>query len=97
MLTLHLPPYVFCNFRSIYENENKIFQEGFGPAVAKRGRKIRSLDEVRHNASLMFGNSHVSSGRPVRLPQNYVAIAGYHINDEVQPLPNVSLVTREII
>lgn len=78
--------------RSIYEHENKIFQEGYGPAVAKRGRKIRSLDEFRHKASLMFGNSHVSAGRAVRLPQNYIPIAGYHVDDEVQPLPEVSII-----
>ncbi|XP_028166369.1 UDP-glucuronosyltransferase 2B15-like [Ostrinia furnacalis] len=72
---------------AIYDHENRIFQEGYGPAVAKRGRTIPSLYEVSHNASLMFGNSHFSSGRPVRLPQNYIPIAGYHIDEEVKPLP----------
>ncbi|KAL0868324.1 hypothetical protein ABMA27_007848 [Loxostege sticticalis] len=72
---------------AIYDYENKVFQEGYGPAVAKRGRQMPSLYEASHNASLMFGNSHYSSGRPVRLPQNYIPIAGYHIDDEVKPLP----------
>lgn len=75
--------------RAIYDYENKVFQEGYGPAVAKRGRQMPSLYEASHNASLMFGNSHYSSGRPVRLPQNYIPIAGYHIDDEVKPLPEV--------
>ncbi|RVE44215.1 hypothetical protein evm_011114 [Chilo suppressalis] len=66
---------------------NKIFNEGYGPALTMRGRLLPSLQEVSHNASLMLGNSHVSTGRPVRLPQNYIPIAGYHIEEEVKPLP----------
>ncbi|XP_063832458.1 UDP-glucosyltransferase 2-like [Ostrinia nubilalis] len=77
----------YVKWAYLNDHENQIFREGYGPAVTKRGRKLPSLYEVSHNASLMFGNSHFSSGRPVRLPQNYIPIAGYHIDDEVKPLP----------
>ncbi|CAH2054212.1 unnamed protein product, partial [Iphiclides podalirius] len=65
--------------RDFYENT-------FGPATVKRGRKFPPYDEVKHNASLMLGNSHVSIGQAIRLPQSYIPIAGYHIED-VKQLP----------
>lgn len=69
--------------------EEEIYQAAFGPAVALRGRSLPSYNDVRFNASLMLGNSHVSLGQATRLPQNYKPIAGYHINPEVKPLPEV--------
>jgi hypothetical protein len=55
----------------------------------KRGRPAVTLNEVKYNASLMFGNSHVSIGNAMRLPQNYKPIRGYHIDPDVKPLPEV--------
>ncbi|XP_059051876.1 UDP-glycosyltransferase UGT5-like [Achroia grisella] len=71
----------------LYDIDNKIFADGFTTAAAKRGRTLPSLYEAQHSGVLMLGNSHVSSGKAMRLPQNYKPIAGYHIDDEVRPLP----------
>ncbi|XP_026332064.1 UDP-glucuronosyltransferase 2B1-like [Hyposmocoma kahamanoa] len=67
--------------------EEKTYQVFFGPAVAIRGRSLPPYHDVRFNASLMLGNSHVSLGQATRLPQNYKPIAGYHIDPNVKPLP----------
>ncbi|CAH1636140.1 unnamed protein product [Spodoptera littoralis] len=57
------------------------------PQVQKRGRQAPPLSEVQYNASLVLGNSHVSMGLPLSLPQNYKPVGGYHIEEEVKPLP----------
>nr|WEU75316.1 uridine diphosphate-glycosyltransferases 40AV1 [Glyphodes pyloalis] len=67
--------------------ENRVFNEGFGPAAAKRGHQLPTLNEARYSASLMLGNSYVASGQAIRLPQSYKAIGGYHIEEETKPLP----------
>ncbi|XP_075984345.1 UDP-glycosyltransferase UGT5-like [Anticarsia gemmatalis] len=67
--------------------DEKTFKDGYGPAATKRGVKLPTLQEMKYKSALMFGNSHVSSGESQRLPQNYIPIAGYHIDDEVAPLP----------
>lgn len=69
--------------------EEKLYKEFMGPAVSLRGRSLPSFDDVRYNASLMLGNSHVSLGQAIRLPQSYKPIAGYHIDPNVKPLPEV--------
>ncbi|KAG6445490.1 UDP-glycosyltransferase [Manduca sexta] len=63
------------------------YNNGYGPAMAKRGRRLPPFDEVKYNGSLVIGNSHVSSGLALQLPQNYIPVAGYHINPKVVPLP----------
>ncbi|XP_068619571.1 UDP-glucosyltransferase 2-like [Battus philenor] len=76
--------------------ENRIFNNAFGPAVANRGRTLPSFYEAKYNGSLMFGNSHVSSGIANRLPPNYIPIGGYHINENTDPLPeNLQKITDE--
>lgn len=75
--------------RTLHDTELVVYAQGFGPAFAKRGRDMPSLDVIKYNASLMLGNSHVSSGNPVSLPQNYKAIGGYHIEENTKPLPKV--------
>ncbi|PZC82952.1 hypothetical protein B5X24_HaOG200270 [Helicoverpa armigera] len=72
---------------SIKGLEQKTYEEIFGPAAAKRGITLPTLEEVKYNSSLMFGNSHISSGDPQRLPINHIPIAGYHIQDVVPALP----------
>ncbi|XP_059051819.1 UDP-glucosyltransferase 2-like [Achroia grisella] len=68
-------------------DENQ-FQNLIGPYITKRGKVIPGYREVQSNISLVLGNSHVSLGQATRLPQNYKPIAGYHINNEVEPLPD---------
>lgn len=75
--------------RTVKDLEATAYEKGFGPAVAKRGLRLPAFDEVKFNASIMFGNSHVSLGEAHRVPLNYVPIAGYHIKEETQPLPEV--------
>ncbi|CAH2054203.1 unnamed protein product, partial [Iphiclides podalirius] len=67
--------------------EKRMFTNAFGSAVEKRGRTLPSYSEVQYNASLMFGNSHVTTGPAICLPQNYVPIGGYHIKESRDPLP----------
>ncbi|XP_068619917.1 UDP-glucosyltransferase 2-like [Battus philenor] len=56
------------------------------PVLKRLGKQIPSFDEVKRNVSLMLGNSHVSLGQTIRLPQNYIPIAGFHIDNNVTPL-----------
>ncbi|XP_028166355.1 UDP-glucuronosyltransferase-like [Ostrinia furnacalis] len=68
--------------------EDSIYNSEYGPAAAIRGITLPSLTVMRYNASLMLGNSHISMGQSISLPQNYKEILGYHIADKVQPLPD---------
>ncbi|XP_041983216.1 UDP-glycosyltransferase UGT5-like [Aricia agestis] len=72
---------------SMTDHHEKIYQNIFGPAILKRGRKPPSYDEVRYNASLMLGNGNVVSSDSFPLPKNYKDIGGYHIIDVDKPLP----------
>ncbi|XP_026332313.1 UDP-glucuronosyltransferase 2B1-like [Hyposmocoma kahamanoa] len=67
--------------------ETEIYESGFRSAALKRGRVLLPFSEAKYNASLMLGNSHVSLGQAIRLPQNYIPIAGYHIDSNIAPLP----------
>lgn len=69
--------------------EKQAYEELFTTLVRKRGRQLPSFDDVQYNASLVLANSHVSLGQSLPLPQNYIAIAGYHIDEDVIQLPNV--------
>ncbi|XP_063363864.1 UDP-glucosyltransferase 2-like [Cydia amplana] len=69
----------------LISEEQVLFERAFGPAVAMRGRQLPLLEAVKYNASLMLGNSHVLAGQATKLPQSYVPVAGYHIQEK--PLP----------
>lgn len=60
------------------------------PLIIKRGRVPPSFEEIRYNASLVLGYSHVSSGEAVSLPQSYKPVGGYHIEEDIKPLPEVN-------
>lgn len=49
-------------------------------------------NELKYNGSLLFGNWQVAIGNAVPMPPNYKDIGGFHINEEVKPLPDVSKV-----
>lgn len=70
-------------------DENDIYESGYKSAAIKRGRDLLPFREAKYSGSLMLGNSHVSLGQAIRLPQNYIPIAGYHIDDNTAPLPEV--------
>ncbi|KAJ0172123.1 hypothetical protein K1T71_012096 [Dendrolimus kikuchii] len=67
--------------------DEALFEANFAAAIRERGRTPLTLKEVKYNASMILANSHVSTGVGIRLPQNYKAISGYHVNEEVSPLP----------
>nr|XP_037868128.1 UDP-glucosyltransferase 2 [Bombyx mori] len=67
--------------------EEQIYKEAFAAAFKAKDLVQPSLEELRYSAALVLGNSHVSSGAPLKLPQNYKAIGGYHIDEQSKPLP----------
>ncbi|CAB3238620.1 unnamed protein product [Arctia plantaginis] len=64
-----------------------IYNEWVAPHFIARGRKPPSFEEFRYNASLVLGNSHISMGEGLRIPHNYKPVGGYHIDENVKPLP----------
>ncbi|KPI98725.1 UDP-glucuronosyltransferase 2B15 [Papilio xuthus] len=66
--------------------ETDVYENIFKTIVEKRGGHLQPYKEFKYSAAMILGNSHVSLGQAMRLPQNYVPIAGYHI-DDVTPLP----------
>ncbi|XP_063830899.1 UDP-glucosyltransferase 2-like isoform X2 [Ostrinia nubilalis] len=66
--------------------EEKAYAE-LTPYFKMRGRQAPAYKELAFNASLMLGNSHVSLGQPMSLPQSYINVGGYHIETNLAPLP----------
>ncbi|CAB3233302.1 unnamed protein product [Arctia plantaginis] len=67
--------------------EREIYEQTFGPLLAKRGRKLPDYEDVIYNASLIFGNEHNAVLSRPSTPQNFKYIGGIHIDDPVKPLP----------
>lgn len=55
-----------------------------------------SFNDLLYNSSLVLSNTHVSYAAATRLPQNYKPIGGFHIDEKVKPLPEVSNSETEI-
>ncbi|XP_047994958.1 UDP-glucosyltransferase 2-like [Leguminivora glycinivorella] len=70
----------------LMSEEQALYERAFGRAAAARGRRLPPLEAVKYNASLMLGNSHAATGLAIKLPQSYVPVAGFHIQEE--PLPH---------
>ncbi|XP_072933227.1 UDP-glucosyltransferase 2-like [Epargyreus clarus] len=98
----HVPPFTFAErvemlwfqvvstVKSTFYQRNlerDLYEKAYGPAVSKRGGVLPSYEDVRLNASMILGNTYVSTGTTIRLPQNFKPIGGYHIDPEVAPLP----------
>lgn len=90
---------IICYYcRTVYPTDEERYKDIYGPAMAKRGRKLPPYQKARFNASLVLGNSHVSLGQAITLPQSYKPVAGYHIDPRVKPLPKViNLTIRTIL
>jgi hypothetical protein len=71
--------------------EKEIYN-GVQDLILHRGHEVPDFEDLRYNISLMLGNSHVSTGSSMPLPQSYKPIGGYHI--ETKPLPEVCLAFR---
>ncbi|CAH1636143.1 unnamed protein product [Spodoptera littoralis] len=67
--------------------EEKIYSELVAPILKAQGKPVPNYEELKYNASLVLGNSQVVFGNPVPLPPNYQHIGGYHIDEDVKPLP----------
>ncbi|XP_013173124.1 PREDICTED: UDP-glucuronosyltransferase-like [Papilio xuthus] len=67
--------------------EKEVFDYTFKPILRRKNRTLPHYEELRLNASLIFGNYHVSMGQAIRLPQNYIPIGGQHIDEVVPTLP----------
>lgn len=81
--------FVHCfSYTDSYEEEQ--YNRIVVPAILKRKNKVPSLQELKYSGSLVLGNTHISVGQAVRLPQNYKHVGGYHIEEKVKPLPEVS-------
>ncbi|XP_041982833.1 UDP-glucosyltransferase 2-like [Aricia agestis] len=77
----------FIDYMYFADTEKEIYDQVVAPAIRKRGRPVPNLEDVKYNASLVLGNSHISLGMPNRLPDSYKHVGGYHIDKEVKPLP----------
>ncbi|XP_022815720.1 UDP-glucuronosyltransferase 2B10-like [Spodoptera litura] len=67
--------------------ERSIYEEVFGPLLAKRGRPLPDYEDVMYNASLIFANEHDATRNRASTPQNFKYIGGFHIEEPVKPLP----------
>lgn len=74
------------------DDQERSYDRLVRPLIEKKGRKAPSFEDLKFNASLVLGNSHVSLGEATGTPQSYKPIAGYHIEEVVKPLPAVRTV-----
>ncbi|GBP42154.1 Ecdysteroid UDP-glucosyltransferase [Eumeta japonica] len=101
ILSNNLPPFTFSQrvqelwtqistsmtMKSFDKKYTALYNEVFVPAGNRKGILMPPYEEVKYNASLVISNSHVSLGEPVRLPQNFIPVGGYHIDTKPKPLP----------
>lgn len=59
----------------------------FEPLLKSKGKTLPPYEDVVYNASLILGHAHPALGSSMTLPQNYIQIAGYYIDEDVKPLP----------
>ncbi|XP_045503921.1 UDP-glucosyltransferase 2-like [Colias croceus] len=71
----------------LHPTQQKDYEKIFAPVIQKRGLPVPPALDILYNASLVLSNSHVSVGKAIRLPQNFIPVGGYHIGREVKPLP----------
>ncbi|KAL0820068.1 hypothetical protein ABMA28_006013 [Loxostege sticticalis] len=79
---------IFIRGIKFFDNSEDKIYSSLAPYFKARGRQQPPLQEIAFNASLMFGNSHVSLGQAMTLPENYKGIGGYHIDSKLPPIPD---------
>nr|XP_021191136.2 UDP-glucosyltransferase 2 [Helicoverpa armigera]XP_021191137.2 UDP-glucosyltransferase 2 [Helicoverpa armigera]WRX06273.1 UGT40F2 [Helicoverpa armigera] len=57
------------------------------PIAREQGKPVPDFNVLKYNASLLLGNTQVAISNAVPLPPCYKHIGGYHIDEEVKPLP----------
>ncbi|XP_073959759.1 uncharacterized protein [Choristoneura fumiferana] len=67
--------------------EKKLYEEFFGPKIAKRGRAVPAYEDVVFNSSFLLTNSYPAVSQPISMPPNTKEIGGYHIDPNPKPLP----------
>ncbi|XP_022815547.1 UDP-glucuronosyltransferase 2B15-like [Spodoptera litura] len=70
-----------------YKREEAVYLKHIVPILKEQGKPVPDYNVLKYNASLLLGNSQVAIGNAVPLPPSYKHIGGYHIDDEVKPLP----------
>uniref|UniRef100_A0A2A4JV21 UDP-glycosyltransferases domain-containing protein n=1 Tax=Heliothis virescens TaxID=7102 RepID=A0A2A4JV21_HELVI len=65
----------------------EVYESIFSPIAAARGVALPSFEDAFYNVSVMFVNSHESISPPFSTPPNVINIAGYHIDENIPPLP----------
>ncbi|CAB3233294.1 unnamed protein product [Arctia plantaginis] len=78
---------LFLTRRGLTDKSEKAFSKAYGPAADKRGITLPTLEEFKYKSSLVFGNSYPIVGEAYKLPQNYIPVGGFHIEEKVKPLP----------
>ncbi|XP_064075765.1 UDP-glucosyltransferase 2-like isoform X1 [Vanessa tameamea] len=63
------------------------YETYFTPIAKARGVTLPSYEEALYNVSILFVNSHPSFAPAQGLPPNVIEIGGYHISEEIPPLP----------
>ncbi|XP_064075769.1 UDP-glucosyltransferase 2-like [Vanessa tameamea] len=63
------------------------YETYFSPFAKARGVTLPPYNEAIHDISVLFVNSHPSFSPAQSLPPNVVEIGGYHIPEEIPPLP----------
>ncbi|XP_013139436.1 PREDICTED: 2-hydroxyacylsphingosine 1-beta-galactosyltransferase-like [Papilio polytes] len=72
--------------KDIYERG--AFKKVFGPLMAQRGKAFRSYEDMMSIASLVLMNSHQGLSKAQVWPEKFIPVAGYHIDEDIKPLPN---------
>lgn len=75
---------IYMYFDEIARQE---YEHLFLPHILNRGRQPPSYYDIQFNASLVLGYTHTSLGEAVPIPQNYIPVGGYHIEEELEALP----------
>ncbi|XP_022819123.1 UDP-glucuronosyltransferase 2B2-like [Spodoptera litura] len=65
----------------------KQYEDFFTPIAAARGVSLPPFDDAFHNVSITFVNSHESLTPAFTTPPNVISIAGYHMDENIPPLP----------
>ncbi|XP_050359273.1 UDP-glucosyltransferase 2-like [Nymphalis io] len=70
-----------------YSLQNSDYQAYFSTIANARGVTLPPYHEAIHDISILFVNSHPSFSPAQSFPPNVVEIGGYHIPEEIPPLP----------
>ncbi|XP_041968495.1 UDP-glucosyltransferase 2-like isoform X2 [Aricia agestis] len=73
-------------WKDSYDRE-ALYKKEFGPLAEARGVELPPLSAAIRNVSIMLVNSHPSIAHTQSLPPNVVDVGGFHIDEDVPPLP----------